>query len=379
MGRKGGVQRQRSGFRAKARKLVALCVGGVLLLSADSQALAGKLEEGSLRREVVGGQGPSGPSAAELCRATTGSHSEERSPSEGSDPKRLSVTLSKEHLTTTVECVGAQTQPVPTAVEDACVATATLDLCATSGKKTLQAILEAPDKIAWTKTDTPVSGQGEGRILRLKEADLPFADKHFFVGCETSNPQKKTCKIDITVKARASSVDKNVVTCAYGAESNPRALEAEMTEENNTLTIKCGKDGNIKPANYQDRYCEDEKLSPCSRSYKDILPRFDSSWWTKEGEAPAAETLTLTIPKEEFPAEEQKIYVGCAPSSEGGEEKALNDKEEEPENVRTDPKLCRVLVTVRAGSAATTLRSSVLGTAAVSSATVVAGLLFYVF
>ncbi|KEP61407.1 UNVERIFIED_CONTAM: SAG-related sequence protein SRS15A [Hammondia hammondi] len=92
-------------------------------------------------------------------------------------------------------------------------------------------------------------------ILELQGSDLPFCDKSSFVGCDRGadgkavEPNDSESKVNVIVQARPSSVDdKNIVTCAYGKDSNPQPLKVEMTTEKNTLTLHCGSKASIKPA-----------------------------------------------------------------------------------------------------------------------------------
>ncbi|PFH37042.1 SAG-related sequence [Besnoitia besnoiti] len=358
-------QQRRGGFTVKARKLMALCAGGVLLLSSGS-AFADTLGGGLLARKLSEGS-PLSPPEIVTCSAPAKQR--------GAVVERHTVVLSESKLSTTIKCPPGG-KSVPTELSQVCypLNQESFESCKSSGT-VLKELLETNNPVAWAEPEP--KSEPATRTLSLTKEDLPFADKSFFVGCDKSEAPNTPCQIDITVRARSSTVDKNVVTCAYGAESNPRALQVRITKENNTLTIACGKNGTIKPAIYQDCYCEDEKLSQCSRSYKDILPRFDSSWWTKEGEAPAAETLTLTIPKEEFPAEEQKFYVGCALISQGDDQRVSAVSEgirEENEASAKGPTVCKVLVTVSTAATPSHAGSALHPVAAVSAATAVAGL-----
>ncbi|PFH37043.1 SAG-related sequence [Besnoitia besnoiti] len=353
-----GLGRFRGGLKSKTRKLMAFCAGGILFV-ASTKTFADALDEGPLPQS----------SPADSTQYPTNLVSCSLTGDEEQDTLvRRTVALSEGQLSTTFQC-GKADRAVPELLTEVCKPSkeGTIDAC-DEKPTSLTDILQTTTTVAWVKMETPTEGKGETRTLNLTKQDLPFTDKSFAVGCKTTSQPTVACQVDVTVKARASSVDKNVVTCAYGAESNPRALEAEMTEENNTLTIKCGKDGNIKPATEGGHYCEDEKLSQCEKSYKDILPSFDSSWWTKEGDAPATETLTLTIPKEEFPAEEQKFYVGCSPG-EGDKTIPVSRSQEANGNVipasrgLTD---CKVLVTVKAESSVSPSRSMIQAASAAS-------------
>ncbi|PFH37045.1 SAG-related sequence [Besnoitia besnoiti] len=367
------LQQKRGVLKSKSRKLMALCACGVLALSSGS-AFADPLAAAQFLQTLDDGSAQPSSNAVSCSAAQkTG----------GSSVEHRILLLSESQLCATFECP-KESQAIPTALTDVCVAPKheTMDACREAGTN-LKDVLQTNNPLAWTVADAKAQGAGVTRTLTLKKEDLPFTDKSFFVGCQASGQPQSPCQVDITVKARSSSVDdKNVVTCAYGAESNPSALQVQITKENNTLTIACGKNGTIKPAIYQDRYCEDEKLSQCSRSYKDILPRFDSSWWTKEGHAASADTLKLTIPREGFPAEEQMFYVGCAPMSKGGSQKVSDVADVEEDDSHASLKgqsTCRVHVTVRASGSALPASSTALIAAGGFGAAFLAGLFADVF
>ncbi|PFH37046.1 SAG-related sequence [Besnoitia besnoiti] len=334
MSQKGGTERQTSGYKPKARKFLTVCVGGVLMLSGEA-AHGHPLQEGRLLRS---GDGHDAQNLGVVVHCPV-SNSDAAAP----DP----VTLSSEALTTTLYCNGAGNTKVPSGATEVCAPQLeTLATCTSGTKSTLQTLLGTSYSIEWKKMDPPPEDQGEAWMLKLSDPDLPFKDAKFFVGCQNSSRAPAECKVDITVKARRSSVADNAVSCAYGSDSNPNALNVEITQEKNTLTLTCGEDGVIKPATDEGHYCEDEKLEKCEKSFQDILPKFDNQWWTKKGQPPAA--MKLTIPREDFPSEEQKFYIGCSPKSTDVEPKASVLEGDGAQAPSTGPTTCRVLVTVKA-------------------------------
>ncbi|PFH37044.1 SAG-related sequence [Besnoitia besnoiti] len=344
-------QARRGAFSSKAGMLIALCACVVLVISSSSDA-AELLQDELLPRSLSSNsQQPS----ANVVSCTIPE-------ARGSLSPPNSIVLSATKLSTTLQCEQGATA-IPVQLSEVChhPEQPSVEECKKNGTN-LRELLQTSNNLEWVQSQPPIGGKGDERTLQLAVTDLPYRDTTFFVGCESNVKRSQACQVDITVKARSSSVDdKNVVTCAYGAESNPRALPVEMTEENNTLTIVCGKDGTIKPPTDERHYCEDKNLEKCGKSYKDILPRFDSSWWTKEGESRAS--VKLTIPRGDFPAEEQTFYVGCAPSSKEQSQKVSNASDAEEGDGQTSIEgltTCVVQVTVNAASSTSSASPAVL-------------------
>ncbi|PFH37040.1 SAG-related sequence [Besnoitia besnoiti] len=377
------VRRRRGDFTSKARKLMALCVSGVLLLT------GGECVEGRLQTEALVPRAlqkvPEDQQETTLCRIVTPSASVDKSRTKSTDTDIHKVTLSKNQLTATVECVGQGSTAVPQKDDEACVVKpdANVSTCENDRKNTLQNLLQAKRKITWVDAkDPPDENQGKARTLELTEDDLPFTDKSFFVGCKSAAAGQlksapaaaKTCRIDVSVLARSSKVEENVVTCAYGAESNPRPLEVELTSRNNTVVVACGADGSIAPPSYNTHYCDDT-LQSCDKSYTDIFPKFDSTWWSGEAGKDDA-PVKLTIPKESFPVEDQRFYVGCSPKkngdgSSGGSRAGAGPETQAP---AASPTRCKVMVTVRAGAASSLASHSLHAVAAAAAASGLTGL-----
>ncbi|KFG43436.1 SAG-related sequence protein SRS15A [Toxoplasma gondii FOU] len=305
----------------------------------------------------------------------------------GSDSNNT-LTLSKDHLTATMKCSGENNAVVPGKETNVCSVTGDTDKVAdcketvsgSNGKQTtLRYLLGAARDIEWKKI-TGSEDEGETRTLTLQESDLPLSDKVFFVGCDQksppSPPESKTlseCKVIVNVKARTSSVDvNNVVTCAYGQNSNPEPLKVEMTTEKNSVTLRCGSEGSLNPPAYTTKYCDpQESASSCTqKDVADILPTTAESWWTKDTET---NSVTLTIPVPDFSQSEQQFRLQCIhkasiQESSGAKVEGSNDVSQTPANTST----CNVIVTVKAGSSASSAGQMV---ATVSGAAALAGFL----
>ncbi|CBZ50535.1 srs domain-containing protein [Neospora caninum Liverpool] len=385
--------------KSKARKLVAICMGGALLLS-SGQAVAGPLPErlqdkGFQQQKTVTSVQPAISGATATCTfPTAGAGGAAVTPGGGI------LTLAKESLSATLQCSVQDSSTLSTIPQNletkVCVAkeqgSKAVDSCTIGqteldGTETdLNHLLGAKREIEWTKTP-----ESQGRIaqattawnLKLLESDVPFSDKSFFVGCQETQSQgkngsaqtKSTCTVTVNVEARASSVgENNVVTCAYGKNSNPKPLEVDMTTANNTLTIDCGSEGSLSPASYETQFCDPQEkdLKNCAKKdYVDILPTFRTTWWTTENEG---SSVKLTIPETEFPESEQTFRVACVPRTANSEESDPAAKARASEGAQTDVTTsnCNVVVTVKSGSAASSTGQLV---ATVSGAVALLGLL----
>ncbi|KYF42123.1 SAG-related sequence SRS40E [Toxoplasma gondii ARI] len=382
------IEQRRRGFKSKVRKLLVVCMGGVLLLS-SRQAVAIP-HEGILRRSLS----DSSPAISKIvptfnkqvATCTVPSDSAGRN---GATATITALTLSKENLSATLKCSGANYVAVPEGMKKVCSASvndATLADCKTAadntGEKqiTLQELLGSSDPIEWTKAskEGEVANDGEEWTLQLQESDLPLTDKAFFVGCDNPIAGKdvqtpsKECKVDFNVKARPSFVaDNNVVTCAYGKESNPKPLKVEMTTEMNTLTIQCGSQGVLNPKSYTATFCDpqDTDMQNCTeKKFEAILPSFAETWWAARSKDHSA---TLTIPEAEFPQSEQQFRLSCTYKE--AQTTETNTAEKVGEN--SDPanaaptSNCHVIVTVKARSSSSSsghLVATVAGAAALT-------------
>ncbi|PFH36163.1 SAG-related sequence [Besnoitia besnoiti] len=341
------VCRRGGGLMPKARRFLSICLGGTLLLS-GLKGIEGSFEDGLRLRGVEGNsEDPSSPATVATCQLKS------------SNPlDKTELTLSKESPTVSLRCQGEQFDFVPKNEKNVCISKddkATLKDCrdkpgdATSDSITLEGLLGTKGPIQWSGNGVADKVGNKERTLKLDESQLPFADKSFFVGClNTPEEEPEKCKVKVSVLARESSVKDNVVTCAYGADSNKASpLKVDLTEANSTLELFCGTEGMVQPESYTSKFCEDEAMKKCENNYKDTLPGFEATWWM-----PATggdESTRLTIPASGFPAEDQSFYVGCSLKS------TLTKPDELPRNnhvqspsAKSSP--CKVLVTVKAAS-----------------------------
>ncbi|KEP67414.1 UNVERIFIED_CONTAM: SAG-related sequence SRS40F [Hammondia hammondi] len=380
MARTARVEQRRGGFTSKARKLLAVGVGGVLLFS-SGQAAADYLREGAAQRSLEALQqeatqsGPVFSGQTASCTLTGGS---QRAQAQAA----ASLTLSKEKLTVTLRCSGANNQAVPKEMQHVCSETsgeATVASCKAAGEKqiTLQSLLGSSPEAVWKKSNTTTDDQNDGEewTLELKESDLPLTDKAFFVGCDVkANPSEvkspsTECRVDVNVKARPSSVaDNNVVTCAYGSESNPEPLKVEMTTEKNTLTIQCGSQGSLSPTTYETQYCDpQEALESCTeKKFEEILPAFVTSWWSKEADKTS---VMLKIPETDFPQSEQQFRVRCIPKDTAADPPTIQEKNKDDTQTAAPTSACNVIVTVKSGSSASSSGQMVITVAGAAALT----------
>ncbi|CBZ54362.1 SRS domain-containing protein [Neospora caninum Liverpool] len=370
MARAARMNRRLGGFRSRARKLMALCMGGVLLLS-GGHAVADYLREGTLRRNLQAEEGGSTQTEPVFSgQVATCTLSPGGGGTRNGDDAATALTLSKGILTATLVCSGENNEAVPKGMKKVCSAGEgqTVAKCKSHEDGTVQVTLESllgsSRSIEWRKTTQTLEEQNNGEewTLELQEADLPLSDKAFFVGCDKNEAHQLLslegkaavdCKVDVNVKARPSSVtDNNVVTCAYGKDSNPEPLKVEMTTENNTLTIQCGSEGSLNPESYATQYCDLQgELENCTlKTFEDILPTFAASWWSKGDNSRSA---TLTIPQTDFPESEQQFRVGCVYKNEtsGGPKPAAKGAKTGEAHAAATTSNCNVIVTVRSGSA----------------------------
>ncbi|KFH11237.1 SAG-related sequence SRS16B [Toxoplasma gondii MAS] len=392
MARTGNMQQRLGGFKSKARKLMAVCMGGILLLS-TGQGLADRLHEGLQSRSLK--------TAADVSSQldVTGTHATCEFSTPPSDSttavSKQSLTLSEGSLTATLECTGKEGGTIasipPDLAGNVCV-TRPNDSgtkcnfgesggAAVSVEVPLKDVLGTTRVVQWTVNNKEQkTTQLQEWTLKLNEEDLPISDKTFDVGCSyttTGKQSSKTtaCQLTVNVKARASSVsDENVVTCSYGAGSNSEALKVDMTTARNTVTIDCGSEGTLNPTADSGQYCnpQNKVLQDCKNNFVDLLPNFATSWWTKPTSGNAS---ILTIPAADFPASEQQFRLGCVPNtaSQSGQQATRDDNQNQVQSPTSALTTCSVLVTVKAASSASYASPSLQMLIAVSGAAVVSG------
>ncbi|KFH05384.1 SAG-related sequence SRS12B [Toxoplasma gondii VAND] len=381
MARTGKVQQRRGGLRSGARKLVAVCLSGVVLLSGGS-VVATEPVEGLLRRNLD--TQASGPQNGSATRENTVTCTLSGSTVSVTPATGASLALSKASLTASFECIGDSYTAVPSEKTKICYESKASneddsESCNFGDSNvgsavTLQEILGAGQLIEWTETSTS-DKNSILRTLKLTDSDLPRTDKTFVVGCHKKGARNATptppCRVPVNVSARPSSVDdKNVVICAYGKNSNDKVVEVEMSQDKNTLTIDCGKDGSMQPEDFTSRHCppETQTLEGCTEVYTDISDKFESSWWTgKEDNNP----VTLTIPQTEFPTEDKRFLLGCTPNS---TTTPAPDKKTDHSPSAVKESSCLVRVTVKAASSASSASSIPQVVAATSGAALLAAI-----
>ncbi|KFH03919.1 SAG-related sequence SRS16B [Toxoplasma gondii VAND] len=391
MARTGNMQQRLGGFKSKARKWMAVCMSGILLLS-SGQGLADRLHEELQSLSLKAQAGVS----SQLDDTGTHANCEFSASAAGSTTtvSKQSLTLSKGSLTATLECTAKDNgtiSSIPTPLaENVCVTRPT-----NSGKRCefggdgdaavsvqvpLKDVLGTTSVVQWMENSQEQKApQPQKWTLKLSEEDLPISDKTFDVGCQyttTSKPVKSAvCQLTVNVKARASSVaDGNVVTCSYGADSNSEALKVDMTTTRNTVTIDCGSEGTLNPAADSAQYCnpQNKDLEDCTNKFVNILPNFVASWWTKPKSGNAS---ILTIPVADFPESEQQFRLGCVPNKapQSDSKDTRVDNQSQVQSQTSAPTTCSVLVTVKAASSASYASPSLQMLIAVSGAAVVSG------
>nr|CCA30008.1 SRS domain-containing protein [Neospora caninum Liverpool]CEL71221.1 TPA: SRS domain-containing protein [Neospora caninum Liverpool] len=372
------LQRRR-GPKPMDRTWMAACMGGILLFC-SGEIVAAQLSEGIQHRRLS----TTFTTVPPVFQGTVATCTLTEAAAAASTPVATSLTLSQQSLTATLVCTGTKIAKVPASTEHVCDPRqkAQSGNCQFDGSQPdgnevkLKNLLGANRDVHWTQRDEKAVATTQTWMLQLEEADLPLSDKSFLVGCQDatgparSSGTKKACKVPVNVEARPSAVgENNLVTCAYGKNSNPAPLKVEMTTENNTLTLQCGSEGILHPTTYETRYCDPEEadLKKCNeKDYVGILPSFVESWWTN---ADAKTSATLTIPVTEFPESEQKFRVGCVPNTTNSQDPDAAPKARKNDDSEADATMsnCSVVVTVKSGSSASStcqMGATVSGSAA---------------
>ncbi|KFG57085.1 SAG-related sequence SRS19B [Toxoplasma gondii RUB] len=386
------LRRLGGGFRAKASKLMAVCMGGFVLLS-SGQTVAEQLGEGIMIRQLeeAHAQGTmSGPHFAGNIATCTLQGAETVA---GVQPTATALTLSKDNLGVELHCAGTKNIAVPEGLQSVCRPNATSaalkerdgatkcqfgNATSSEGEEvTLQTLLEAGEHLKWQqKTGSKTAENGQKWTLNLATSDLPLQDTPFFVGCKKSDSiaaastATDSCKVPVHVEARPSAVADNVATCAYGQKSNEQALEVEVTAEKNFVTVECGSVGAPMKGITTTEYCapEEANLDTCkAKKYIDVLPMFEKNWVKQIGAS-----LTLTIPENGFPAEDQKLRLVCVPKKAAENPSRSNAADRTFGEATTN---CNVFVTVKAANSAASATSTLQVMAVASGVVGAAGLL----
>ncbi|CBZ52219.1 SRS domain-containing protein [Neospora caninum Liverpool] len=180
--------------------------------------------------------------------------------------------------------------------------------------------------------------------LTIPTERFPLTDKKFVVGCVNRAKSADSCKVAVTLAARATAKNDQTVTCAYGASSNKEPQTITLSPSQNTFTLVCGTDGDILPSTYQKKYCsssENNTTSACEeKDYTSIITTYQETWWQKTPEGTNA--YTLEIPPNDFPAEPANIVVGCKKTA------TTTLKVEEDPSETDSLSVCKVVVTIEA-------------------------------
>ncbi|PFH31456.1 SAG-related sequence [Besnoitia besnoiti] len=303
-----------------------------------------KPEQRSMHQQSARQTVEPGEKSVSTCKGTSSTNDAEPSPA--------SLTFSSTSLTGALRCSGSKNKVVPAEKANVCTERAKSVADCKNGKPpekqtAIGDLLGLGTKIeAEHKAIEPDIQEWR---LTLDKSQLPLADKAFFIGCQyDDNDSQSKCNLAVTVQARLSAVEGNTITCAYGKNSNSAGpLNVELTEEKNSVTVKCGTAGSFRPENH-DQFClpSSPYLEKCTRKMKEILPKFEASWWDIGDD----KTSTLTIPRTAFPAEEQQFLVGCVYVDVSKKQEVAHQVEQEEEEQKgpeeeSSTTSCGVLVT----------------------------------
>ncbi|CBZ53662.1 SRS domain-containing protein [Neospora caninum Liverpool] len=271
----------------------------------------------------------------------------------------LTATLSEKKNVLEIACKKEQLKCAPDdlATNEVCPSTtATLKACKKAKRGPtasfdINTLLSgSPKDVSWRNCDDATCTT---KKLTIPPENFPFVDQQFIVGCVDKSASKDTMKVTVTLQARASATDEQTVKCAYGQNSNPTHQAVTLSPEKNSFTLVCGDEGEVLPTNYKEAYCVSETgreaSESCSGAYEGIFANYEATWWTQTANT---DEYKFTIPEGQFPAEEQKITVGCQKktATEPG-----NHKKEGDEN---DSSVCSVDVTIVASAASSGVLTS---------------------
>ncbi|CBZ50664.1 srs domain-containing protein [Neospora caninum Liverpool] len=141
---------------------------------------------------------------------------------------------------------------------------------------------------------------------------FPLTDQQFGVGCGKKGTNT-SCKVKVTVAAKPSASVNQIVSCAYGADSNTgTALQSvTISPTHPSVTLDCGSAGVVQPEDHTTEHCPAGApvQHKCDQPYTSIFKDFQPSWWS--GDTETSHKATLTVPNDKFPVDEQKFVVGC--------------------------------------------------------------------
>ncbi|PHJ16240.1 srs domain-containing protein [Cystoisospora suis] len=260
-------------------------------------------------------------------------------------PPPLEGSVSQANPTIELVCQGDTVTAVPDNLAKVCKPSTTapaarasdsLSDCKTSDDKqcSVDSLLFPGTQAAWKDVTSALKAASTQKRyqLTIPKEGFPVLDQQFFVGCTKNGVQNISCQVNITVNARASEVSAdNVVTCAYGKESNKTPVAVTLTPEKNSFTLKCGSEGTQTPAE-KDSYCSGTSVDACDlKKLTSIIPKAEASWWA---DVVANQSMKFTIPTDKFPSADTVFLVGC----------------KKPEKEK-DATSCNVKVTVKSSAA----------------------------
>ncbi|PFH36078.1 SAG-related sequence [Besnoitia besnoiti] len=254
----------------------------------------------------------------------------------------LSAVLSRENNVLSVTCPEGQ-KCAPSELKDKLVCQLGADAFTSCALDLHTLLAGRPSNAVWKDcSEAQKAAEAPCKTLTLPQENFPFIDAGFFVGCEQGGETK--CTVAVTLEARPSTTEGQIVTCAYGTTSNPSHQAVTLNPSQNSLTLVCGDKGEVLPQRYDEAYCSSELKGDedsCEGNYSWILPGYDLKWWTRHADS---NSFTLSIPPERFPAEEAKIIVGCRHTKAA----AYSQRDQELASSST---VCNVDVTIEASLA----------------------------
>ncbi|EPT27600.1 SAG-related sequence SRS38B [Toxoplasma gondii ME49] len=278
-------------------------------------------------------------------------------------PKDLAATLSATASVLQLVCESTLTFAPDEADKQVCPAeTTNLQTCVSNGdsKTSIDVTSLLTGNTEGIKWETVTrEAQGTTKKLSIPPANLPYTDQRFAVGCLDSGKTTTKCKLTVTIEARASVTQDQIVTCAYGKTSNQKHQSIKLSPSQNKFTLVCGKDGEVLPTKYQSTFCvrKDgvDARAECSGNYTDVIPAYETQWWKHDA---AQHTFTLEIPEGGFPEKETQIMVGCQKSK---KDATGTDNEVREEASSESPTVCSVDVTIEAVASSASLSGGVAG------------------
>ncbi|KFG28273.1 SAG-related sequence SRS19D, partial [Toxoplasma gondii p89] len=218
MARTQMTRRLGGGFRPRASKLMAICLGGIALFS-TGEAVPDKFLEGLQTRSLQQSSIQTGPTFGDGVATCELKSVAEQAAAASTN----ALILSKGKLTAKLVCSGDGNAAVPESLTTVCkpgradgtekckFGTATVS---EGIEAELKSLLGVNSDVKWEMISTSeTDNQGQTWTLTLNEGDLPFKDTPFFVGCKktakgkagASGASPDSCKVPVHVEARASA------------------------------------------------------------------------------------------------------------------------------------------------------------------------------